>query len=100
VSDYQRIDVAEARLIAAREDAALLDVRAPEDFGQGHVDGARNVTEDNLPQLVEGLSKSAPLVIYCYHGNSSQMAARFFAAQGFSEVYSVDGGYEAWRAAS
>jgi rhodanese-related sulfurtransferase len=87
VSDYQRIDVAEAQLIAARDDAALLD-------------GARNVTESNLPQLLEGLSKSAPLVIYCYHGNSSQMVARFFAAQGFSEVYSVDGGYEAWRAAS
>ena len=87
MSDYQRIDVAEAQLIAARDDAALLD-------------GARNVTESNLPQLLEGLSKSAPLVIYCYHGNSSQMVARFFAAQGFSEVYSVDGGYEAWRAAS
>jgi len=87
VSDYQRIDVAEAQLIAARDDAALLG-------------GARNVTESNLPQLLEGLSKSAPLVIYCYHGNSSQMVARFFAAQGFSEVYSVDGGYEAWRAAS
>ena len=78
------VDVAEAQLIAARDDAALLDVRESDDFRQGHVDGARNVTENDLPQLVEELSKSAPLVIYCYHGNSSQLYARFFTAQGFS----------------
>ena len=34
----------------------------------------------------------------CYHGNSSQSAAAYLVGQGFSEVYSVDGGFELWRA--
>ena len=86
MSGYQRIGIAEARLIAAREDVALLDLRDPKAFPEGHVYGARNVNEKDLPHLVEELEKSAPLVIYCYHGNSSQLYARVFAAQGFVEV--------------
>ena len=38
-----------------------------------------------------------PLVVVCYHGNSSQSAAAYLAGQGFSEVYSLDGGIELWR---
>ena len=40
--------------------------------------------------------KDRPLVVYCYHGHSSQMAARFLVDQGFTEVYNLEGGYEAW----
>ena len=40
----------------------------------------------------------APLIVACYHGNSSQSAAAYLAHQGFSEVYSLDGGFELWRA--
>ena len=38
-----------------------------------------------------------PLVIYCYHGNSSQGAADWLSEQGFSDVVSLDGGYEVLR---
>ncbi|MDE0931482.1 MAG: rhodanese-like domain-containing protein, partial [Halioglobus sp.] len=41
--------------------------------------------------------RDQPLLIYCYHGNSSQGAADYFFNQGFEDVYSMDGGYEAWR---
>jgi len=36
-------------------------------------------------------------VVVCYHGNSSQQAAQFFAGEGFNDVYSMDGGFEAWK---
>ena len=39
-----------------------------------------------------------PLIVACYHGNSSQGAAAYLAHQGFAEVYSLDGGFELWRA--
>jgi thiosulfate sulfurtransferase len=39
-----------------------------------------------------------PLIVACYHGNSSQSAAAYLAEQGFSDVYSLDGGFELWRA--
>ncbi|EGH30312.1 thiosulfate sulfurtransferase, partial [Pseudomonas syringae pv. japonica str. M301072] len=38
-----------------------------------------------------------PLVVVCYHGNSSQSAAAYLVGQGFSDVYSVDGGFELGR---
>ena len=41
--------------------------------------------------------KTLPLIVCCYHGHSSQNAAEYFSEQGFGDVYSVDGGYEAWR---
>jgi len=99
MSDYERISVEQAQALLAQDDTALLDVRQPQAFEQGHVEGARNVGEQDVLELVEELPKSAPVVIYCYHGNSSQYVARLFAAHGFTNVYSVDGGYEAWREA-
>ncbi|CRR54182.1 Thiosulfate sulfurtransferase GlpE [Pseudomonas aeruginosa] len=36
-------------------------------------------------------------MVVCYHGNSSQSAAAYFIQQGFSDVYSLDGGFELWR---
>jgi thiosulfate sulfurtransferase len=41
--------------------------------------------------------QQAPLIICCYHGNSSQNAAHYFSEQGCKEVYSLDGGYEQWK---
>ena len=38
-----------------------------------------------------------PVVVVCYHGNSSQGAAQYLAQQGFETVFSMDGGFEAWR---
>jgi thiosulfate sulfurtransferase len=35
--------------------------------------------------------------VCCYHGNSSQGAAQYFAEQGFTQAYSLDGGYEMWK---
>ena len=39
------------------------------------------------------------LVVYCYHGHSSQGASDYLAEQGFSSVVSLDGGFEHWRQA-
>jgi thiosulfate sulfurtransferase len=38
-----------------------------------------------------------PVVVCCYHGNSSQSAAQFLVEQGFTEVYSLNGGFEQWK---
>lgn len=41
----------------------------------------------------------SPLVVVCYHGISSQNAAQYLHEQGFDDVYSLDGGFQAWREA-
>ena len=40
-----------------------------------------------------------PVLVLCYHGNSSKGAAQYLINQGFDQVYSVDGGFDAWRTA-
>jgi thiosulfate sulfurtransferase len=40
-----------------------------------------------------------PILVMCYHGISSQGAAQYLVNQGFEQVYSVDGGFEAWHRA-
>ncbi len=62
----------------------------------GHHPKALHLTDSNLRSLIKHTSKQVPILIYCYHGHSSQDMAQLFGDFGFSEVYSLDGGWEAW----
>src|SRR6266496_3512141 len=56
----------------------------------------RHVSSHNLSALIGATARTRPILIYCYHGNASREYAQTFSDFGFSEVYSLDGGYEAW----
>jgi 3-mercaptopyruvate sulfurtransferase SseA len=51
----------------------------------------------SVADFIRNADLDAPLVVVCYHGNSSQSAAAYLISQGFSDVYSMDGGFELWR---
>jgi thiosulfate/3-mercaptopyruvate sulfurtransferase len=93
---FQRIGVEEARTLLASSSALVLDVRNPDAFVRARIADARNVSLANLSAVIEGAQKTAPVLIYCYHGHASQEYAQIFSDFGFSHVYSLDGGYEAW----
>ena len=57
-----------------------------------HRAGAR-ILADHADDIVDRLD--LPVLVYCYHGISSQSAAEFLNQKGFEDVYSVDGGFEA-----
>ncbi|MFC5322045.1 ankyrin repeat domain-containing protein [Bradyrhizobium oligotrophicum] len=73
------------------------DVRDQDSFDAAHIAGAQHLTQRNLSEMIAGSTKRTPILIYCYHGNASQEYAQTFSDFGFTEVYSLDGGYEAWR---
>lgn len=76
---------------ALRREPLILDVRTPGEFGQGHVDGARNVPVGSIGDVVDGLGdKGAPIVLYCRSGGRSAQAARILRAAGYTDV--TDGG--------
>lgn len=79
--------------------AVLFDIRDPESFASGHHPDAVHLTQDNLPSLVEHLDKTKPVMVCCYHGNSSQMVANYLAEQGFERACSIDGGWDGLSAA-
>ena len=95
---FRRIGVDEAVAIVGTGKALLLDVRDANSFAAGHVAGARNMAFGNLGDIIGTTPKTQPVVIYCYHGNASQEYAQALSDFGFSDVTSVDGGYEAWAA--
>jgi rhodanese-related sulfurtransferase len=78
-----------------RNDALVLDVRDAGAFDKAHIDGAVHVSHANISDVLDATARTRPLLIYCYHGNASREYAQLFSDFGFSEVYSVDGGYEA-----
>jgi thiosulfate sulfurtransferase len=51
----------------------------------------------SIAEFIRSADLDKPLVVLCYHGNSSQSAAAYLVGQGFSEVYSMDGGFELWK---
>ncbi len=80
-----------------RRDGVLrLDVRDAASFEQDHVEGAQRLSQANLSAFIATTAKSKAILIYCYHGHASREYAQTFSDFGFAEVYSLDGGFEAW----
>tara|TARA_R100001377_G_scaffold84973_1_gene69819 strand:- start:1395 stop:1700 length:306 start_codon:yes stop_codon:yes gene_type:complete len=92
---FQRIDVEKARELIA-QNALVVDIRDGHSFANGAMPGAVQVSGDNIESFVADNDKSRPLIVCCYHGNTSQGAAQYFTERGFKHSYSLDGGYEAW----
>ncbi|WP_372870562.1 thiosulfate sulfurtransferase GlpE [Shewanella sp.] len=78
----------------------IADIRDPQSFANGHIDGSVNLSNDNLARFIAEADMDKPLVVVCYHGISSQSAAGYLVEQGFDAVYSLDGGYSAWDQAN
>jgi len=93
---FQRIDVQRAENLLSRGDLVVFDARDVGSFEKSHVTGAQHVSSHNLSALIGATARTRPILIYCYHGNASREYAQTFSDFGFSEVYSLDGGYEAW----
>ncbi len=96
---FQTISVSDARALLAEPRAQLIDIRDEYAFSEGHIERAQRIDNSNVNDFIAACDKTAPLIVCCYHGISSQSAAQFFIQQGFAEVYSLSGGFEAWRIA-
>ena len=81
-------------------DVTIVDIRDPQSFANGHMPNAAQLNNDNFAAFIDQTPKDIPVVVVCYHGVSSQQAAQVIAQQGFETVYSMDGGFEAWRLAN
>lgn len=93
---FKRIGIPEAEEILKRPGVVILDVRDAQSYQRGHIDGAQNVSSRNLGDVISSSKKTSPVLIYCYKGNASQEYSKILCDFGFSDVSSLDGGYEAW----
>ena len=63
----------------------------------GHATQAFHLTNDTLGAFMRDNDFDTPVMVMCYHGNSSKGAAQYLLQQGYDVVYSIDGGFEAWQ---
>jgi rhodanese-related sulfurtransferase len=82
-----------------QEGAFMLDVRSLEEWEEGHIPGATLIPLDQLSQRYGELPADQEIVIYCRSGNRSGNALTFLSQAGFTGIYSMDGGINAWVSA-
>lgn len=77
----------------------LLDVRTPEEYNEGHVEGAINIDyyNETFSAQMDSLDKSKPVLVYCRSGSRSAKAAEILRQKGFKEVYEMKEGIIGWQ---
>lgn len=78
-----------------RGDIQVLDVRPERDRQIAPFTAARHLDAAAV-QEISALPKNTPLAFLCHHGQSSRQAAEHFRGLGFTEVFNVEGGIDAW----
>lgn len=74
----------------------LLDVREPHEYDIVHLEGARLIPLNELPQNVDSLNPAQETVVYCHHGTRSLYATAFLLQNGFANVKNLEGGIDQW----
>ena len=105
VSAVDSIEVTAAQdYVAQHDDAVIIDVRTPAEFGMSHITGAVNVNvqDDDFASMVAGLDKDKTYLVHCTKnpvGGRSSRALETLQSLGFKNLYNLEGGYIAWKEA-
>lgn len=78
----------------------LLDVREPEEHALGSIEGAINISVDELRKRLDEVPRGKKLVVFCRSGHRSYFASRILMQNGFNEVYNLSGGYMTYKNAN
>lgn len=98
--NYSDMDVADFAKFIADDGVQLVDVRTPEEYAEGHLEGAKNINifdSDFVDEAMKSLDKSKPVAVYCRSGKRSADAALKLSEKGFN-VTNLEGGILAWKA--
>ena len=100
-SPMKDVGTLEATQLVNAGNAVLLDVRETKEYEGGRLPKAVHIPLSQLAGRAPDLAKLAgrPVVVYCDRGNRSRMAGGQLAKQGFTDVYNLNGGFRAWKAA-
>ncbi len=96
MGDYKNITVAELTKLLQEGSLRLIDVRTDAEIARGKIPQGMALPLHLLPLRMHDLDKTAKTVFYCQVGGRSAQAAAFAAANGFSDVYNLQGGITAW----
>ncbi len=91
---YEQISQSEAkRLMETEKDYVIIDARTPEEFAQGHIEGAILIPEYEISQRAEAElpDKDQLILVYCRSGRRSKIASQALTESGYSNVKEFGG---------
>jgi thiosulfate sulfurtransferase len=97
MNDIPQIQIHDAKKKLDEKESTFVDIRDPGSYHEAHIPGAIHLHDGNVQEFLQNTDKETPVVVYCYHGNSSLGATAFLIENGFKNVASMSGGFEAWR---
>jgi hydroxyacylglutathione hydrolase len=91
-------DVSPEEVHQLRGQVCIVDVRRPDEWtGEfGHIEEARHIILDLLPQQISELNPEDTIVFVCRSGQRSGQATEFAQQNGFKSVFNMKGGMIAW----
>jgi rhodanese-related sulfurtransferase len=97
----KEVTVAETRdrMAAPNAGARLIDVREDDEWRAGHAAGAEHLGKGIIERDIEAAApdKSTELILYCGGGYRSALAADVLQGMGYTNVWSMAGGWKAWK---
>ena len=87
-----------AEQLASASPPLVLDVRAPSEVEDGHIEGSLNVPLNHLEERLDEIPRDRPLVVTCASGYRSSIAVSILERHGRSDVTDLVGGMGAWEA--
>ena len=73
MSEFKRIPPDQAQSLR-EQGAVVVDIRDPQTYALSHISGSQHLDNHSISDFIRGADLDAPLVVVCYHGNSSQSA--------------------------
>jgi len=100
LSGFKSVSTDEATRLF-NDDAFLLDVRASNEYKEGFIGNAKNISVSDLKDQLNSLpkNKEQPVLVYCLSGVRSSKAASLLVKAGYTNVSNLSGGINAWKAA-
>jgi adenylyltransferase/sulfurtransferase len=84
------------RMMDAGQPFALIDVREPFEYEIARIDGAKLIPLGEITGRLDELNGNQPIVVHCHSGKRSAQAVQVLQASGFTKVYNLEGGIDAW----
>ncbi len=99
---FKEVEPPEAVRRMNHEDAIVLDVREDQEYADGHIVNALHIPVGVLEKRLDELAayKDKPLIVYCRSGDRAARASVTLRKQGFNNVFKLNGGILAWKAAN
>lgn len=101
-AQLQTVGVSEFAYQIKTDNAVLLDIRTPQEFADGKIEGATNLDfySPSFIEQLQQLDRNAEYKIYCNSGNRSSSALEIMERLGFTNVTELGGGIQAWLRSS